>query len=328
MENLFSDAVNSTANEDVISTESSLENLDSQDGKSGSNIENGQVPAETQEKQDYDPDWWKKDERHKKGLFKDEAAVIKSHYHLDKEFNSKYKPAYSEYQKLNKIFEKLAIKPDKLETHWQEYQTLKDPNNENNQFISKVNGYLQNPEYFQTLQNVFQDLQTRELRRQFPGYNDEQIQEQLVIKEKLNQLEAKEKEREQQLQEEKLEKARVEIEKKVIEEGQEVIKFAEDMGINLTQEMVQKFFDYMEVNGIAPEYMRGVFMQLYEKELFDNYNKKVSDKTLNQLNKQNKNIIPASNNLNIQQKSKLKDGDFESIAKNTFKQLWKAKAGQ
>jgi translation initiation factor 2 beta subunit (eIF-2beta)/eIF-5 len=263
-------------------------------GNSGSLEGSGQQAVETPQKQDYNPDWWKLDDRAKRGMWTSPEHVVKSYYHLDKEFNTKYKPAYSEYEKLNQTFNKLGIKPDELETHWQEYNTLKDPNHENNQFISKVNTYLQNPEYAQTLQNVFTDLNKRDLQRQFPGYNEEQIQEQLLIRQELQELKNRDAQREAEIQRQEQAKLQIEIQKEIEQNIKEIADFAKEKGITITDEMVKDYFKTMEESNISPKYMKGLFMQMYQKEIFENIGKKASENTIKNLNKNNKNVIPSA----------------------------------
>jgi hypothetical protein len=303
-----------------INQDSSFE-TDSQSLNNSESLSEGSQPAiETQNKQEFNENWWESDPA-KVGMWKTKDglntnAVLKSYYHLEKEFNSKYKPAFSEYEKLKQTFNKLGVKPEELETNWQEYQTLKDPNHENNQFISKVNYFLQNPEYATTLQTVFQDLQRRDLQRQFPGYTDEQIQQQLAIKERMNQLEAKEKEREEQLKQEQMKVQQAEIAKQVETNSQEIYKFAKDMGIQITEETIAQYFDFLQKNNLPPSAMKGAFMQMFEKELFKNIQKQAGDNTLKNLNKQNSKVIPTAHTTKTTTVNK--DEAFKQKLKNFF----------
>lgn len=278
-------------------------------GGSESFVEDGKQSIQTQSKQDYTPDFWKSDERAKRGLWKTADDVVKSYFHLEKEFNSKYKPAYAEYEKLNTTFKELGINSEDLPNAWKEYQTLKDPKNENNQFIEKVNYYLQNPEYAQTLQSVFSDLNKRDLQRQYPGYTEEQIQRQMQIEERLQQIEMAKQKEEAELQKKEQERLTIEINKEIEKNIAEIMEFAKDKNITITDEMANDFFKTMKENNLPPKYMKGLFMQLYQKEIFDNLNKKASDTTIKKLNKQNSRVIPTSTSSTgqVQKPAKLED---------------------
>jgi hypothetical protein len=306
---------NGISQEDSLKADSSLSLAD--EGQFGSLNEGGKQPTETQIKQDYNPEWWKADERAKRGLFKDERDVIKSYWHLEKEFNSKYKPAFTEYEKLNKTFQDLGINPNGLADNWKEYQTLKDPNSENNQFVSKVNYFLQNPEDALSLRNVFEDLNRKDLQRKFPGYTEEQIQQQLAIQERISQLETQQKQREEELKKQELERLKVEIQKEVEQNIDQIMEFAKDKGIQITDEMAKNYFKTMEEAKIPPKYMKGLFMQLYQKEIFDNLNKKTTDNTIKNLNRQNSKVIPiskTSNNVKTPIKSDSTETRFKQFA--------------
>jgi hypothetical protein len=267
----------------------------------------GQQPAvKTAEAFDYE--WWKKDPRFGK-IWKEEKDVFKSAYEADKILETKYKPAYKEYEGLRKKFEDSGLATDKIDDYIKEYNTLKSPENPTNQRANYFSYWIDNPKYTPSVEAFYRDLEKREMSEKFPGMNEEQIQKQIELEQRLSKFEEATKRQED-------EKMVASLTQEVNQGVARIKSIGESRGFPITDDILSKFTDYCIEKGIQPKYMVHEFMQMYDNDISKAYENKIKSKVLEGQTKTNKTQIPIQRTL---EKEPAKKEDLASKLGKFFK---------
>lgn len=230
----------------------------------------------------YDPEWYKKDDRWvKRGMWKSEQDIIRSYYEADKVLETKYKPAYKQYEDLQKKFKDSGIDPTKLDEYVKEYQGYKDPNNPLIARSNYFSNWLDNDLYRDNVIQFFQDLETREQERKYPNMTAEARQKMIELEKRAERLEQVQK----QAQEEKM----YQTYQKDIQAGiGSIKKMAEANGFEFTDEIKDQFLDHCMKNGVPAKYMVQEFRSLHDEDLNKSYENKIKASLLASQQEQNK----------------------------------------
>jgi hypothetical protein len=280
--------------------------LQKPDGQASSQT-TGQKPAEkTAEAFDYE--WWKKDPRYGK-IWKEEKDVFKSAFEADRILETKYKPAYKEYEGLRKKFEDAGVKTEKIDDYIKEYQSLKDPANPTNQRANYFSYWIDNPKYTPAIEAFYRDLEKREMTEKFPGMNEDQIQKQIELEQRLAKFEEATKRQED-------EKMVASLTQEVNTGLSKIKQIGESRGFPITDDILNKFTDHCIQAGIQPKYMVHEFLQMYNDDIDKSYENKVKSKLLESQTKTNKTHIPMKQTI---QKEPAKKEDLAARLGKFFK---------
>ena len=281
-----------------LTTETPAAGTPSLEGQSGSPEAapaSGQQPAQTptaQEILDYT-----KDERlsrmwsNPKTKSFDPNLMYKSVKSADDLIEKQYKPLRAQADSFTKFLKDYGFEPDteKLKPIFDEYKSFKDPENPVIKRSNYFSYFYDNPEYKADIENLFEGMRKKEIRKQFgEGVSDE------IVKEILDNR----KFREEQVQKEKMATEEAEHKKLVgtIEQGWEKVKSqTAKLGFPVTDEIRVKLLEQCAKEGIPPNAIYGKFLEMYEEEIFKHNRAKVqSDLTKKQVQTRKNGVIPGS----------------------------------
>lgn len=263
-----------------------------QDGSSGvqtetpnATVESGKQPTNSTKQEVYD---WTKDKRHESmwkkdpnGLYKSYRALELSHAPMHKEYTT-LKTQMGEVSSILKEYG-IEMNPNQLKQVLGELKTYKDPSNPVTQKASYLDEWLNNPLYKDQIVSYFQDLETREMQRQFPGMNAQQIQEHVEMKQRLDKIDADNKLAED-------EKAITGYKGDIESNLSKIKTYATARGFEFTDDIKQTLLDYCDKNGIAPRYVYSTFVELYQDKVDKSFETKIKQSQIQGLNK-NKNTV-------------------------------------
>jgi hypothetical protein len=260
---------------DGISSDSSLNTTSSETQLPADNVSHEtipqQVPAGIQtnvakpEPQGFDYDWWKKDQRFGK-IWKSDKDVIRSAYESDKILETKYKPAYKQYEDLKNRIKELGHDPEKTDEFINEFKSFKDPNNP----IMNLGNYLyqwKDDPLIGDIDKFFQDLNVRKMQRDFPNMTVEQINEFKAMKEEINNIkQEKEAQRQAEVKQRETEivsrlQQEIDVEMKRIEEE------CKNLGFEFTDDIRQKLYDYGIKESLSPAHLKYAFKDLFKDDI-------------------------------------------------------------
>ena len=206
---------------------------------------------------------WQKDGRYGK-MWKKPDDVYSSYTSLEKSFND-VKPKYNA---LVKLLKENGFQENTLADELKKFEDYRNPQSRRNQIYNYINEWLENQMYSPRIMQFFEQLEQEELQRLYPNMSAEQIKKQQEMEAKLKQLEATEKQRQDQIETQKILN---EINKGV----ENCEKLANEYGFKLTQDVKNYLFDYCGKNDIDPKYFELVFRKLYGKQLLEARDKKI-----------------------------------------------------
>jgi len=260
--------------------------------------QNANEPAGSQqtigkpENQGFDYEWTKKYPRYGK-IWKSDRDVIKSAYESDKILETKYKPAYKQYEGIVKKLKEFGYDSDKIEDFFNEHKTLKDPENPVNALGGLLLQWKDDP-FVPDIEQFFKDLETRKMQRDYPGMTIQQITQFKELQQKLESIEKRESERLEAEQAAKNE----ELKNKYIAELQaqfsEIEKEAQELGIELTDEIREKLYQKGIETSMEPSLLRFAFRDIVKDQYEKGYENKIKSRLMESQNKNRKIPIGAS----------------------------------
>ena len=195
---------------------------------------------------------------------------------------------YKDYQSLNKVYtptqqvlSKYGYKDHKaLEAAITEYQGLKDPNNEVNRLINRLNSAIPNEEYAEAFKNFITQLEEKQQAEKWGKNLPPEIRQQLEEASQLKQQFAK-------LEEDKqIDTITNEITSKVTDiEG-----FAEANGLEFDK---PAFISYCRERNVPPEFMMDVFKAAANETIQKINVRKAEDGVMKNLEKNRKGALPS-----------------------------------
>jgi hypothetical protein len=246
------------------------------------------VKASTQEILD-----WTKDERHGRMWSNKGVGDPNKLYKSYKELEKVYTPLKSESETLKKqiatlseFFKQYELEPDigKLKPIFDEYKTLKDPENPEMKALEELKYWVQNEATSEQVLKFFNQLRQEEMSRKYPGWNAEQIQKQIEIERKIKNLEEKE--------QQDTVKADYEMSLKTInEQCDRAKKYAENKGFVFTDDIRNTLLDHCMKNNIDPKYVYSEFINLYDEQVSKSFEEKIKQDQLKGLNKNKGNVV-------------------------------------
>jgi len=246
------------------------------------------VKASTQEILD-----WTKDERHGRMWSNKGVGDPNKLYKSYKELEKVYTPLKSESETLKKqiatlseFFKQYELEPDigKLKPIFDEYKTLKDPENPEMKALEELKYWVQNEATSEQVLKFFNQLRQEEMSRKYPGWNAEQIQKQIEIERKIKNLEEKE--------QQDTVKADYETSLKTInEQCDRAKKYAENKGFVFTDDIRNTLLDHCMKNNIDPKYVYSEFVNLYDEQVSKSFEEKIKQDQLKGLNKNKGNVV-------------------------------------
>lgn len=270
-------------NEQVNNEESLGSNDQALENNSQADEQVDQPVDGTVQEQEYD---FTKDERFERMWKKDPNLMYKSYRSLEDQYG-KVKPIQDQYTQLMSKFESKGLKVDALDEYMREYEELKDPNNPKNIDYQILQDFMSDPISEQKLGNFFRELQTEKMQRMFPGMNQEQIQQQLQMKEELEAL----KKAEYQRQLEAKEKEFLSV---INKNTEKMMSFAKERGLEITEEIKNDVLEHCAKNNIPANAILATFLEKYGDKLQDAWENKMRDNFTKNRNKTDKVAIPSA----------------------------------
>lgn len=208
---------------------------------------------------------WQKDDRYGK-MWKKADDLYSSFKSIEKS----YADVNPKYTNLVKILKDNGFKSETLADELKKYADYRDPNSRINQVYNYIDKLMQNDLYSGRIQQFFEQIEQEELQRLYPNMNAEQIKKQQELEQKLQRLEAEEKERK--------DKAAYQQELDAIQKGfQECEKIANEYGFKITDEVKNFLFTKCGEQNIDPKYLTSEFIKLYGKQLMEARDAKVKE---------------------------------------------------
>jgi hypothetical protein len=254
----------------------------------------GQQPAQQptpQEILDYT-----KDERSKRMWFNpktksfDPNLMYKSIRSGDEIIEKKYKPLQAQADTFTKLFKDYGHEadPEKLKSAFEKLKTWEDPENPVVKRANFFSYFYDNPKYKQAIETQFEDYRRQELQAQFPGMNDEQIQKQIALETRLNELEMREKKQIEAKQHQEL--------VGTINQGWERVQSeCKNIGFPVTEEIRVGLLDECAKENVDPRFVFYKFMDMYKEEVGKYQRAKIQAEQMKTISRTRKSgIIPAS----------------------------------
>lgn len=255
----------------------------------------GQPPANATPQEITD---WTKDDRHERMWRKDPNQLYKSYRNMEKVYDpmkDEIKGLKGQIEQVDGLLkeygyelnsEQLKSVLDELRSYTTDDEKLQKP-------VVRIGKYFEQqpwfnePGYVDKLDKFTQNLYWEYMQEKYPGMTMPQIQ-------KMNELEAKNKEIETRLtqkeQAERIKSTEMGIDKAL----KEIKAFSTENGFAFTDKIEQELIDFGEKTGTPPEYLYGEFMKRYGKEIQKSYSERVKQEQLQMLEKNKNNItLPA-----------------------------------
>ncbi len=250
--------------------------------------ESGQPPISTPTAQEIAD--WTKDERYQRMWKKDPNQMYKSYKSADDLIEKQYKPLRAQAESFTKLFKDYGYEanPDQLKSAFEELKTWKDPENPTVKRANFFSYFYDHPEYKAEVEATFENLRRRELQKQYPGMNEEQIKDLMDLKKFKEETESREKQREEAEKHKNL--------VGTIEQGWERVQTeAKKMGFPITEEIRQGLLDICAKEDVDPRFMFYKFADMYKEEIAKYQRAMVqADMVKARQQKRTSGIIPAS----------------------------------
>lgn len=232
---------------------------------------------------------WQKDDRYGK-MWKKADDLYSSFKSIEKS----YADVNPKYTNLVKILKDNGFKSETLADELKKYEDYRNPKSKINQVYNYIDQLMQNELYSGRIQQFFEQIEAEELQRQYPNMNAEQIKKQQELEQKLQRLEAEEKERKSQ--------AAYQQDLNTISKGlQECKNLAKEYGFKMTEEVRNFLLTKCGENNIDPKYLTSEFIRLYGKQLMEARDAKVKEnEKVNAEKLKNAQILSAGSGLSSQ----------------------------
>jgi len=263
---------------------------DAQAGNSQQIPASGQPPANAGTQEILD---WAKDERYGR-MWSDKGTgnpnkLYKSYKELEKVFTPLKKESEAlkgQFKTLSEFFKQYELEPDieKLKPVFDEYKTLKDPENPEMKALEELKYWVQNEATSEQVLKFFNQLRQEEYSRKYPGWNAEQIQKQIETERRIKAIEEKEKQ----------DSAKFEYDtslKTINEQCDRAKKYAESKGFVFSDDIRSTLLDHCMKNNIDPKYVYSEFVNKYDEQVSKAFEEKIKQDQLKGLNKNRDNVV-------------------------------------
>ena len=239
----------------------------------------GQTADQKPNDTSYDVEWWKKDPRFGK-IWHTEQDFPRLYKSADEVLETKYKPAFKQYEGLQKKLKEYGIEPDRFDEYAKEYQLLKDPNNPDLVRSSYFKQWLENPLYSDKVKKFYEDIELAEQERQYPNMTAE-------ARAKMMELEGRVNKYDEMLANQKKEQEYA-AHKKTINSGlDEIKKLSASKGFDFTDEIRNQFIDECIKNKVSPQNFVYEFMKKFNEALDKSGREKTRAELIAEMNKKN-----------------------------------------
>lgn len=224
-----------------------------------------------------DPRWGK--------VWKAESDIINGYKSLDDILETKYKPTFKQYEELAKLFKSNNLDIEQVGEYIKEYQGLKSPDHAPNQLYKFLQELVADDDLSaQELDLAIQKLQEDKLSRKYPGLNKEAREKVIQQEKQLKELNSWK----QSIEQEKLNKT---AEANVQKGMDSIKKLCDDRGFEFTDKLREEFLSYCIENQVPASYMYQEFRAKYDTELDKTYTAKIKAATIEEANKNNKQVV-------------------------------------
>jgi hypothetical protein len=261
------------------------------------NVQPGSQPTAAKvEPQGFDYEWWKKDPRFGK-IWKSDRDVIKSAYESDKILETKYKPAYKQYEGIVKKLKEFGYDSDKIDDFFNEHKTLKDPENPVNALGNLLLQWQGDP-FVPDIEQFFKDLELKKMQRDYPGMTMQQVNEFRSLQQKLADIEKRESDKLAAEQAAKNEELKSKVMEEVKVQFAAIEQEAKDLGIEFTDELKEKLYQRGIQTSMEPSLLPLAFRQMVKDQYDKSYENKVKSKILESQDKSKRTTVPLSRGAN------------------------------
>lgn len=206
---------------------------------------------------------WQKDSRYGK-MWNKTDDLYNSYRSLEKSSQE----SNAKHNALIKILKENGFQAETLADELKKYADYRNPESRINQVYNYVDKWLSNEIYSPRILQLFKQIEAEELQRLYPNMSAEQIKKQQELEQKVQTLEAQERERKSQ--------ADLQNDINTIEQNIKACEnLAKEYGFKMTQDVKNYLYDYCGKNNIAPEHLEFVFRKLYGKQLLEARDKKI-----------------------------------------------------
>ncbi|MBQ2219571.1 MAG: hypothetical protein II417_02100 [Elusimicrobia bacterium] len=206
---------------------------------------------------------WQKDSRY--GKMWNKADDLYNSY---KSLETKFQDVNPKYTGLLKILKENGFQAETLADELKKYADYRNPESRINQVYNYVDKLLNNNLYSDRVLQFFNQIEAEELQRLYPNMSAEQIKKQQELEAKLQQLETTERQRQE-------EKYMADTTAQITNGLTECDNLAKEYGFKMTDEVKSYLLTYCRDNNIEPRYIKGVFRELYGKQLLEARDKKI-----------------------------------------------------
>ena len=206
---------------------------------------------------------WQKDSRY--GKMWNKADDLYNSY---KSLETKFQDVNPKYTGLLKILKENGFQAETLADELKKYADYRNPESRINQVYNYVDKLLNNNLYSDRVLQFFNQIEAEELQRLYPNMSAEQIKKQQELEAKLQQLETTERQRQE-------EKYMADTTAQITNGLTECDNLAKEYGFKMTDEVKNYLLTYCRDNNIEPRYIKGVFRELYGKQLLEARDKKI-----------------------------------------------------
>lgn len=206
---------------------------------------------------------WQKDSRY--GKMWNKADDLYNSY---KSLETKFQDVNPKYTGLLKILKENGFQAETLADELKKYADYRNPESRINQVYNYVDKLLNNNLYSDRVLQFFNQIEAEELQRLYPNMSAEQIKKQQELEAKLQQLETTERQRQE-------EKYMADTTAQITNGLTECDNLAKEYGFKMTDEVKKYLLTYCRDNNIEPRYIKGVFRELYGKQLLEARDKKI-----------------------------------------------------
>lgn len=206
---------------------------------------------------------WQKDSRYGKMWKKTDDL-----YNSYKSLETKFQDVNPKYTGLLKILKENGFQAETLADELKKYADYRNPESRINQVYNYVDKLLNNNLYSDRVLQFFNQIEAEELQRLYPNMSAEQIKKQQELEAKLQQLETTERQRQE-------EKYMADTTAQITNGLTECDNLAKEYGFKMTDEVKNYLLTYCRDNNIEPRYIKGVFRELYGKQLLEARDKKI-----------------------------------------------------
>ena len=206
---------------------------------------------------------WQKDSRY--GKMWNKADDLYNSY---KSLETNFQDINPKYKALVKTLKENGFQAENLADELKKYADYRNPESRINQVYNYVDKLLNNELYSNRVIQFFNQLEAEELQRLYPNMSAEQIKKQQELEAQLNQLKSAEQQRQEQ-------QYMTETTNQINNALEDCNKLANEFGFKMTDEVKDYLLTYCRDNNVEPKYIKGVFRELYGKQMLEARDKKI-----------------------------------------------------